>query len=85
MAEPSKSVTQLLGETIRELREKKKLSQQQLADLAGLDRSFVNGVENGIHSPTAVTLVKLAIALGLLPTAFFKKFDKATLQSIELE
>ena len=79
------SIRNLLGTTIKDLRLKKKLSQQQLADLAGLDRTFVNGIERGVHNPTAVTLVRLAIALEILPSDLFKRFTKAVLDRISNE
>jgi transcriptional regulator with XRE-family HTH domain len=76
------SVTDVLGSTIREFRLKKKLSQQQLADLAGLERSFVNGIERGVHNPTAVTVVRIAIALRITPAELFKRFTKPTLDKL---
>lgn len=84
MADKSDSVTALVGTTVRELRLRRKLSQEQLSGLAGLDRTFVNGIEGGAHTPSVVTLVKLAIALDVLPSALLKKLDKATLEAIDL-
>jgi len=79
------SVKVTLGATIRELRLRRKLSQLQLAELAGLDRTFVNGVENGAHNPTAVSLVRLAQALGVVPAQLFKQFDKKFMERLEFK
>lgn len=73
-----------LGATIRELRLRKKLSQLQLAELAGLDRTFINGIENGAHNPTVVSVVRVAHALGVLPAQLFKRLDKNFMDRVDL-
>ncbi len=39
------------------------MSQEQLAEAAGLDRSFISLVERGIQSPNIVVLLKIADVL----------------------
>ena len=51
------------GRALRELRQQKEMSQEQLAEAAGLDRSFVSLVERGIQSPNIVVLLKIAEVL----------------------
>jgi transcriptional regulator with XRE-family HTH domain len=41
------------------------LSQEELADRARLDRTYVSGVERGIRNPTVLVLQDLAGALGV--------------------
>ena len=36
-----------LGERIKQLRKEAGISQEKLAELAGLDRTYINSVENG--------------------------------------
>lgn len=38
------------GSAVRELRLSRNLSQEALADLAGLDRSYTGGIERGEHN-----------------------------------
>ena len=53
------------GLRLRELREKKRLSQQQLADWLGLTRSSISNYENNTQTPPADTLVRLADIYGV--------------------
>lgn len=40
------------GKTLRQLREKKGLSQEELADLCHIHRTYVSQLERGLKSPT---------------------------------
>ncbi|OGP87448.1 MAG: hypothetical protein A2156_13420 [Deltaproteobacteria bacterium RBG_16_48_10] len=62
----------LLGARIRQMRQVRGLSQEQLALEAGLDRSYVGGVERGERNITFNSLCRIARAL---------KTDVATLSS----
>ena len=41
------------------------VSQEDLADQVGLDRTYVSGIERGIRNPTFLVLLRLARALGI--------------------
>jgi transcriptional regulator with XRE-family HTH domain len=58
------SVLVRFGRRVRELRKKKGMSQEALALEAGLDRSYVGGVERGERNIALVNIEKLAKALG---------------------
>ena len=53
-----------IGKTIASLREKKKLTQKQLADATGLTRTSVNLLENGKQIPRYDTLCSILEKLG---------------------
>lgn len=53
------------GSKLKVLRIKAKLTAQELADKADLDRATVSLIENGHRSPRPETAIKLAIGLGL--------------------
>lgn len=57
-----------VGSTIKALRRKKKLTQQELADLAGLSRIYISQIENGIR-PSDEVLKKISAALEI-PESF---------------
>jgi ribosome-binding protein aMBF1 (putative translation factor) len=52
-----------LGTSIRAARSVKKLSQEALADLANIDRSYIGGIERGEHNVALINLLKIAEAL----------------------
>lgn len=53
----------ILGQRIRARREQLGLSQEELAHVAGLDRSYVGRIERGKHNLTFVSLVRMARAM----------------------
>lgn len=55
-------IRKLLGHRIKELRHKRKLSQEQLAELVNLDRRSISNIECGNTFP-ASSLVNIATAL----------------------
>jgi transcriptional regulator with XRE-family HTH domain len=63
------------GETLRQLRSAKELSQERLAELAGLDRNYIGQIERGERNPAVVNVVKIARALGVAPAELFRAFD----------
>jgi transcriptional regulator with XRE-family HTH domain len=61
---------------VRELREKRELSQTKLAELAGLNRNYVGDVERCRRNPCFDNIIKLAEALNVPPSELFRPFDK---------
>ena len=55
----------ILGLRIRTVRVQKKLTQETLAQQAGLDRTYIGGVERGERNITVLSLKKIANALGI--------------------
>ena len=55
----------LVGRNLRRHRLAAGLSQEALADAAGLDRTYVSGVERGIRNPTVRVLQHIATAIGV--------------------
>lgn len=53
-----------LGSAIKKCRLEKNVSQEHLALLAGVDRSYLGRVERGDNNAAALTLIKIAAALG---------------------
>ncbi len=53
------------GEAVRATRLEQGISQEALADLAGLDRSYLGGIERGEHNVALINIKKVAVALNL--------------------
>ncbi|PVZ66769.1 helix-turn-helix domain-containing protein [Pelagibaculum spongiae] len=51
------------GEKVREVRKEKKISQELLAELAGIDRSYMGYIERGDQNITLTKLYQIASAL----------------------
>lgn len=58
-------VQRQFGQRLRTLRLQKGLSQEQLADIAELHRTYVSGVERGERNISLVNIDRLARALGV--------------------
>lgn len=53
------------GEKVREIRKAKGLSQEVLADLAGIDRSYMGHIERGDQNITLTKIYQISDALGV--------------------
>jgi transcriptional regulator with XRE-family HTH domain len=72
MLVPSPKPCQVFGENLRRIRLLNELSQEQLADLAGLDRTYVSSVERGKRNISLENIFKLAGALKVNPEELVK-------------
>lgn len=61
----------LVGKRVKELRNNLGISQEELADLAGLDRTYITSVECGKRNISIVNIEKLAKALKVSLAEFF--------------
>jgi transcriptional regulator with XRE-family HTH domain len=65
LRKPSKSLIWTLAENIRRMRHERGLSQEELADICGLHRTYVGSVERGERNVTLSSMELLAIALNV--------------------
>jgi transcriptional regulator with XRE-family HTH domain len=54
-----------IGQAIRSLRTEAQLSQESLAYEAGVDRSYMGGIERGEHNLTIINLQRICKCLGI--------------------
>jgi transcriptional regulator with XRE-family HTH domain len=66
----------VLGDRVRCLRVSLGLSQERLADVAGLHRTYVGGVERGERNATIEVVAQLAQALGVVPADLLRVVSK---------
>jgi transcriptional regulator with XRE-family HTH domain len=57
------SARKLFGQNVRTARESQELTQEGLAELANLDRTYISDIERGLRNPSLDNIVKLAVAL----------------------
>lgn len=58
-------VRKVFGTNVRRLRLEKGLSQEQFGFVAGIDRTYVSGVERGLRNPSLMLADKFAEGLGV--------------------
>lgn len=73
-AEALQDIDLKVGGNIQKLRKQKGITQDQLAEMSGLNRAHVYRLETGRQSMTLRTLKIIADALGVRPTQLLKGF-----------
>jgi transcriptional regulator with XRE-family HTH domain len=66
------SIRKRVGANLRRAREALGVSQEELADRAGLHRTYLSGVERGVRNPTVTVLEKIAKALKVKTSALLE-------------
>lgn len=69
MPAASTDVRARFGGALRDLRRRRRLTQEQLAERSGLSYKFIGEVERGLGNPTLTTMASLAEALGVALSA----------------
>jgi transcriptional regulator with XRE-family HTH domain len=67
-------ILRLFGERLRELRTERNLSQERLAELAGLDRNYIGQIERAERNVALLNIVRIAKALEIEPAELFASF-----------
>lgn len=75
LRKPSKDLTRILAANVRGFRHARKLSQEELADLCGLHRTYIGSVERGERNATLSTLEMLAAAFDVSVLELLSKRD----------
>ncbi|MBM4032118.1 MAG: helix-turn-helix transcriptional regulator [Planctomycetes bacterium] len=72
MSRKAEAITLIVGKRLREFRQAKGLSQEQLGELCGLHRTYVGALERGEKNVTVVTLSRIASAIGVPMRSFLE-------------
>ena len=67
------NLREIVATNLRRLRHAKSMSQEELADRAGINRNYVGMLEREQHSATVDMLEKLAEVLEADPVEFFRR------------
>ncbi len=63
---------QILGNNIKKIREQKGISQEELANMADFDRTYISLIERGKRNLSLLNLCRFAKALDLKPFELIK-------------
>lgn len=64
-----------LGKHVRKLRVDQSISQEELAEKAGVHRTYVGMIERGEKNITVLSTLKISSALGISISNFFEGFE----------
>ncbi|HKM01192.1 MAG TPA: XRE family transcriptional regulator, partial [Sedimentibacter sp.] len=64
-----------VGEKIRSLRHKQKISIEQLSAMSGLSKGLISQIERDITGPSVASLWKISKALNVTMNYFFDEYD----------
>jgi transcriptional regulator with XRE-family HTH domain len=65
-----------LAAAIKNVRTRKRMPQDRLAQAAGVSARHVGGMERGEHLPGVWKLYRIIVGLGVTPTAFTDEFNR---------
>lgn len=80
-----RTAEQILGEHLRELRTSAELSQEALAEKAGLHRNYVGHLERGEKNASLHVLLKLSRAFALEPSELLKCLPLRAVEKMNLD
>lgn len=72
----------LLGDRVRELRQKRGMTQVDLGERLGIPQSRISEIEKGSRVPNLETILRLALALECKPSTLMAIFDKEDLAKL---
>lgn len=62
-----------MARNLRLARQRAGVSQEALAEMAGIDRTYVSGIERGVRNPTITVVAKFAAALATTASALLEE------------
>ena len=77
----TRHVNKEVGDTIRELRKEKHLSQEKLADVINSHQVYISEIEKGIKQPSLTIINNIAKAFDVSLTHFMSRVEKKLEQS----
>jgi transcriptional regulator with XRE-family HTH domain len=66
-------IREVFARNLRRLRNEKDLSQEELAFLAKIDRTYISALERGVYSATITMVAKLAAVFDVEPSAMLER------------
>lgn len=70
------SIEAIFGKVLRQVREEKGLTQEKLAELADVDRTYIYRLETGKRSPSLDIVFRISDGLKISPGVLLEKVNK---------
>jgi len=64
------------GKAVRRLRQRKRLSQEEFADRAGIDRTYASGIERARRNPSLKAIGRIADGLEVTVSQLFREVER---------
>ena len=74
-SESDQYILQRFGQQVRNLRQRKAMSQEELAARAGVHRTYIGMIERGEKNVTIISMMKIATALDIEISELLKDFS----------
>ncbi|MGP9833375.1 helix-turn-helix domain-containing protein [Marinobacter sp. NSM] len=68
-------IVKKFGARLQKIRKNRGLSQEQLAEISGLHRTYISSLERGARNPTLTTIFVIACALDMTVSSLIEGVD----------
>ncbi|WKA53435.1 helix-turn-helix domain-containing protein [Planococcus shixiaomingii] len=68
-------IKKAFGNTLREFRKERKLSQEGLAENVGLHRTYISDIERGDRNISLINIIRICEELNIPASAFFSRME----------
>jgi transcriptional regulator with XRE-family HTH domain len=65
-----------LGQAVRDIRGRRGVSQEALADMSKMHRTYLGGIERGERNPSYTNIRRIAAALGVAPSELLRHAEE---------
>jgi transcriptional regulator with XRE-family HTH domain len=79
------SEAEIFGRALKRWRDKRGMTQEQLAHDAGITTSYANQVENGRKVPSLTVVLRLSLALNILPADLLADFTMPAMKRLRFD
>lgn len=82
MTQESQPEGVLFGERLRDIRQRRHITQAELARIAAMSEAYISNMEHGLKVPSLTTILRLAVALNCKVMDLVGAYDKTDIRSL---
>ncbi|MGG2085470.1 helix-turn-helix transcriptional regulator [Priestia aryabhattai] len=72
----SANLKQIFGQAVKKYRQEKSISQEKLAEITGLHRTYISEVERGTRNVSLINIIKIAKGLDINSSQIFMEMER---------